>query len=70
MATAQQLAALAGFVDGLETTDEIQAELDGVNARYDAVREQVRIALSIMDEGSYTDEYKLQMIAQTLGPQS
>ncbi|MEY4428634.1 MAG: hypothetical protein RLZZ182_1323 [Pseudomonadota bacterium] len=70
MATAQQLAALAGFVDGLETTDEIQVELDGVNARYDAMREQVRIALSIMAEGSYTDEYKLQMIAQTLGPQS
>lgn len=70
MATPAQLAALGTFIADLEPADETQATLDGVNARLDATREQVRIALSIAAEPSYTDEYKLQMIVETLGPQT
>lgn len=70
MATAQQIEALAAFAANLDTTDELQGELDGVNARLDALREQIRIVQSVIAEASYTDDYKLELITATLGPQS
>lgn len=69
MATAQQLADLAAFVASIETSDELQAELDGVNARLEAVTNQKAIVLAVVDDTTYTDAEKFQMIRETLGPQ-
>jgi len=49
--------------------DDLQEELDGVNAELDAVRSQVAIALAVASDAGYTDAQKLQLITETLGPQ-
>ena len=79
MATAAQLAQLAALaaeqastLSALEATEssEVQLELDGVNARLEAVNSQVAIALTVLNDTTYTNAEKLQLIGETLGPQS
>ena len=63
------LTAAIARAESLETTDDMQAELDGVNARLAAFRAQVDIVTGIRNSPDYTDAQKLDLIMDTLGPQ-
>ncbi len=67
-----RIASIAAEVSALQPDDfnQLQAELDGVNAELDAVRAQVAIVLQVCGDPQYTDIQKLDLIKATLGTQS
>lgn len=77
MATPAELAgavadldAIRAKVASISTADEMQAELDSVNARLEQERNEKTIALTIIEDETLTDAEKLEAIAETLGLQS
>lgn len=77
MATAAELANLASLLEAhksaledIDTADDVQAELAEVNSNLNRLTYRVGIIQAILDSVSlYTDAEKLQLIADTLGPQ-